>query len=383
MRDNQGAMLSTAKGQNVTALKSTAEFDLPIGEGEQGIPPTEFRVFPAGAFRTSKGTFVFSRASADSVMAQYRDRGNPLMGDYEHMSLQVPPVVAPASISEATPEIRETPMGPELWVVNVQWALPAAQHLRNKEYRLISPAFSHTDEGEILSLVNIALTNLPATYGLQPLVAAKDDGDKPKETEMATTTCAECATKDQEIGGLKAQLTALASDKEALTSKLKSYEDKDNDQMKASQALSASLTDLTGKTDRTEQLAVLTAHKEQAGQFVTLKTQVDADKVAKLTSEYNEKADKAVKAGILPPATKLKCDEIIKTDGIERAMSFLSTFVDASNGTAQVTTLTAATTEPRAAGVVSEAQIKLARQMGKSDAWIKNNLRPLGAGTNA
>jgi phage I-like protein len=375
MRDNQGAMLSTAKGQNVTALKSTAEFDLPIGDSEQGIPPTEFRVFPAGAFRTSKGTFVFSRASADSVMAQYRDRGNPLMGDYEHMSLQVPPVVAPASISEATPEIRETPLGPELWVVNVQWALPAAQHLRNKEYRLISPAFSHTDEGEILSLVNIALTNLPATYGLQPLVAAKDDGDKPKETEMATTTCAECATKDQEIGGLKAQLTALAFDKESLTSRLKAFEDKDEDQMKASQALSASLTELTGKADRTEQLAVLTAHKAQAGQFVTLKAQVDSDKVTKLTAEYTEKADKAVKAGILPPATKLKCDEIIKTDGIERAMSFLSTFVDAS-ATPIVTTLSTATVEPGVdPGRLDPEQIALARMMGKDPKIVSNFLR--------
>jgi phage I-like protein len=301
------------------------------------------------------------------------------MGDYEHMSLQVPPVVAPASISEATPEIRETPLGPELWVVNVQWALPAAQHLRNKEYRLISPAFSHTDEGEILSLVNIALTNLPATYGLQPLVAATDNGDgvnkTEKESTMATTTCAECATKDQEIGGLKAQLTALGTEREALTSRLKAFEDKDEDQMKASQALSASLTELTGKADRTEQLAVLTAHKAQAGQFVTLKAQVDSDKVTKLTAEYTEKADKAVKAGILPPATKLKCDEIIKTDGIERAMSFLSTFVDAS-ATPIVTTLSTATVEPGVdPGRLDPEQIALARMMGKDPKIVSNFLR--------
>src|SRR5690606_21758833 len=69
----------------------------------------------------------------------------------------------------------------ELWAVNVRWTPPAAEALRRKEWRFMSPAFSTDDEGRITSLLNVALTNLPATRRLEPLMAASIPalGDQP------------------------------------------------------------------------------------------------------------------------------------------------------------------------------------------------------------
>lgn len=363
MRDNRIAMSKRKPPQKIAMLKSTAAFDLPADGDGKRIAPTEFRVFGAGPFQTTKGIFSFTQNSADQVMRAYAQRQLPLMGDYEHQtdaeSMGLPPMESPASITEMTPEIRFNDAGhPELWVKDIKWTDKARAYLEAGEYRLFSPVFGHTPEGEITSLIRIALTNKPAMDGLQPLVAAKDVDNESDEEEndMATEACAACTAKDQEIGKLTAQLTALSTEKEALTAKLKDFGAWAEEEKKEHEQLTA----LTGKKDKTEILAVLTAHKAQAEQFVALKASVDAEKIARLTAEYNTKADAAIKAGILPPATKTACDEIAKTDGIEKAMTFLSTFVDTNKDKPLVTTLTAVKSEPAPTPGLTEQQLKIA-----------------------
>lgn len=381
MHDNRLAMSKRKASQRIAMLKSTAAFDLPAGGDGKRTAPTEFKVFGFGPFTTTKGIFTFTQKSADEVMRAYSQRQLPLMGDYEHQtdaeSMGLPPMEAPASITEMTPEIRMDGMGrPELWVKDVKWTARALAYLEAGEYRLFSPVFGHTPEGEITSLIRIALTNKPATDGLQPLVAAKDNNDEEDEEIMAIEACAACTAKDQEIGKLTAQLTALSTEKEALTAKLKDFGQRAEEEEKEH----AQLTALTGKKDKAEIIAVLTAHKAQAEQFVTLKAKVDADEVARLTAEYTTTADAAIKEGKLPPALK---DEWLK-DGPEKGLKQLTTFLSALGGKTLVTTLTNVVKEPAAnGGTLSAEQLKLARQMGKTDEWAQKHLRPLGAGTNA
>jgi len=143
-------------------------------------PPSEFRIFASGKVETTKGTFTFDEAAAKSVMADYKAHGIDLMIDYDHASLasaSLDPATAGKAAGWFNLELR---MG-ELWAVNVRWTEPAAEALRAKEWRFMSPAFQ-TEEGRVCSLLNVAITNLPATRQLTPLMAAK------RETTMASDT---------------------------------------------------------------------------------------------------------------------------------------------------------------------------------------------------
>lgn len=127
--------------------------------------PKEFRIWAFGQLDTLKGEFTFDQEAARRVMAEYEDYGNELSFDYEHQALkQVGQAPAAAWFNI---ELRND----GLWATNIRWTPKAEEYLANKEYRYFSPAFLH-EGGRITKLVNIALTNIPATKNLAPLVAA-------------------------------------------------------------------------------------------------------------------------------------------------------------------------------------------------------------------
>ena len=133
-----------------------------------GQLPTEFRVFPFGVIETSHGVYRFTLEDAQALVERWRRLGNQIPIDYDHQMLDGSPPAPAAGWADL--EVRAD----GLWAVNVTWTPRAEEFLRNREYRYFSPAF-HTEwreDGEhIVELVNIALTNLPATHKLEPLVA--------------------------------------------------------------------------------------------------------------------------------------------------------------------------------------------------------------------
>ena len=131
-------------------------------------PPVEFRVFAAGENDTTKGVFLFDAEAARLVMAEFERHGD-VMIDLEHLSLDVEGRnFDPDARGWARLEVRNG----ELWAVGVTWTEDGAARLRAKTQRFISPTFDIDAEGRITRLVNIAITALPATHGLTPLVAA-------------------------------------------------------------------------------------------------------------------------------------------------------------------------------------------------------------------
>lgn len=134
-----------------------------------GEPPSEFRIFTAGVVDTVKGKFTFDETSAASVMAEYAAHGIDLMIDYDHASLDIG--VDPSLSGRAAGWFNLEVRGGELWAVNVRWTPPAAEALRRKEWRFMSPAFQ-TEGSRIVAVMNVAITNLPATRRLEPLMAA-------------------------------------------------------------------------------------------------------------------------------------------------------------------------------------------------------------------
>jgi phage I-like protein len=136
-------------------------------------PPREFRIFKRGENMTMKDErpFIFDDAAALAVMAAYLEHGIDRMIDLEHKSLpkEDGTVEDPDARGWCKLELRDG----ELWAVNVTWTPDGAARLRDKRQRYISPVFRYNaDTLQILSLYNIAICAIPATYEAPPLVAA-------------------------------------------------------------------------------------------------------------------------------------------------------------------------------------------------------------------
>ncbi len=141
--------------------------DVPLA-GAEKKPPTEFRIFPFGKVATSKGTFSFDEDDAAGLLEAFLSQGNELMIDYDHLA--VDPIL-PGQAKAAgwfVPQIRDD----GLWATDVKWTPEAARMLASSEYGYFSPAFDYDKRGHIQQLANVALTNLPATKQMRPLVAA-------------------------------------------------------------------------------------------------------------------------------------------------------------------------------------------------------------------
>lgn len=168
-------------------------------------PPKEFRIFRAGENFTTKDErpFIFDEASAALLMAEYAAHGVDIAIDREHLSLdQESANYDPDARGWCNLEVRNG----ELWAVNVRWTPDGLERLRNKTQRYISPVFTYAKESlQILSLYNIAICAIPATYEAPPLVAAsKRSGKKlgtlsveAKKMDALKAVCKALGLKDE------------------------------------------------------------------------------------------------------------------------------------------------------------------------------------------
>lgn len=163
--------------------------------GDDGSLPTEFRIFRAGENTSTKGTVLFNEEAAAAVMAAYEKHGAELPLDLEHLSTDPE---ARNFNSDAMAwfrlELRRDERGAsELWAVDVRWTDEGARRLRGRLQRYISPAFWTNKKGVVVEVLNVALTSLPASDGLQPLIAASRTGSgaKRRNAPMADDAASE------------------------------------------------------------------------------------------------------------------------------------------------------------------------------------------------
>jgi hypothetical protein len=139
-----------------------------------GEPPEEVLLFKAGTNRTYKGDLLFDDLAARLVLADAEDHGADFFFDYDHFSLYGFSREAGEAAAWFSIEVRDG----ELWAVNIRWTEDGAAKVRARKYRYISPAVEfQLDNRRIARLINVALTNLPASHGLPPLMAASQGGD--------------------------------------------------------------------------------------------------------------------------------------------------------------------------------------------------------------
>jgi phage I-like protein len=324
-------------------------------------PPTEFRLFAFGENETSKGTFILDALSAAVAMAAYRDQGNDLYVDYDHSVVH-----GGESIAAGWFGLEQREDG--IWAVNVRWTDKALAHLEGKEYRYFSPYFMVDENNRIVEILNIALTNFPATKRMQPLIAADrrtvslamsfDDIWKALRAAVQAYSGTSWAwvmevfdeyvvfeledsqtlyripyqiQNDQVVlvgdavevrktyepieGGktMKTVLTKLGLQEEATEAQALSA-------VTALQEDHAQLIALTGKPTAAEALAVVRAWQQGAEQVPVLSARVDELEQEKKTAELNALIQQGQEEGKLSPAML----EWAKTQSKESLTAFLS-----------------------------------------------------------
>jgi phage I-like protein len=179
---------------------------LNIAEGEE--PPTEFEILAAGETKTTKGPLLFDKLAGDSVMTDFQDKGrDQLPVDYDHGMLSF--ITTPDGSKAAgwfTPSVSKSG---SLMASDVQWTPKAAQALGDREYRFFSPAVMLDEESDpprVMKLINLALTNLPATKNQAPLVASDKSDESPGK---GTTIEDEMSSELLKLLGAKTEAEAM------------------------------------------------------------------------------------------------------------------------------------------------------------------------------
>jgi phage I-like protein len=129
--------------------------------------PAEFQVLPEGKIEIEGMDPAFlDETAAAGVIAVFKARGNDMVIDYEHQTLEDGQAPAAGWIKDLIWKGKEG-----LWAA-VEWTRKAKEYLENREYRYFSPVMLvGAKDGRVVRLVNLALTNSPKINRLQPIVA--------------------------------------------------------------------------------------------------------------------------------------------------------------------------------------------------------------------
>ncbi|PIQ96068.1 MAG: hypothetical protein COV67_11565 [Nitrospinae bacterium CG11_big_fil_rev_8_21_14_0_20_56_8] len=144
-------------------------FILAQGELDRAAP-AEIQIAKLGEFKDGAGKpFCITPEQVEEMIDRFSRRANDLVIDYHHQTLDGKAMaIAAGWIKQLIDKGEEG-----LWTV-VEWTDRAAEYIRNREYRYLSPVFlSRKAEGETGlpgELHSAALTNDPAIDGMVPLV---------------------------------------------------------------------------------------------------------------------------------------------------------------------------------------------------------------------
>lgn len=361
-----------------------AMFRVAVALTDDGKLPAEFRLFAAGDNRTTKGTFIFDAESAESVAKYAAEWGNDFMIDYEHASLAaltVDPAEAGKAAGWFRPEVRDG----ALWATAVSWTAAAAEKLKAREYRYISPAADFETDAKtgacrITQLINCALTNIPATIGMEPLVASRTqvalkgspmDGWVPmclgRYCCTSSLCCQACDSKvlcaslygtstvppdpsgdtsasamqmsARESGAaweskiialarkensMKTLLTALSLPETASEAEARVALTKLQDKLGKREEQHRSLFSLTGKDNFSEAVGIIAGWKQNSEQVAALSAEVTALKTEKQTAEAETLIANAKKDGRLAPAKEAEARKLLEVHGIAALSALIS-----------------------------------------------------------
>ncbi len=149
-----------------TVGKAVATCEAPLPEGV----PEWVKLLPAGKFSADDGR-AWNLGAPEDVVRLSTASGIDLPVDYHHHSITAQTAGHKAVAAGWIKALAARPDGIH---ARIEWTPAAAEHLRDREYRFISPTFFHDAGGEVLKIISAALTNVPALPQLPALAERKD-----------------------------------------------------------------------------------------------------------------------------------------------------------------------------------------------------------------
>lgn len=153
-------------------------------------------VLPLGNFAPNDGRqlpfdhWVLSGHQASAITTKRNSTSVRMVVDYEHATLTAKRTGNKAPAAGWVKSLQATDAG---IVADIEWTEAASNHIRNNEYKYLSPVFSTSKSGEVLDLHHIALTNDPALSHLDEVTLAAASaqifpGNTPTQHEVQTMT---------------------------------------------------------------------------------------------------------------------------------------------------------------------------------------------------
>jgi len=320
-----------------------------ISLGGDGKAPAAIQLLQAGVNVTDHygegngGEFVFDSVAAAMVMQAFQDDGiGRLYADWNHGSLPKPGFPPPtreqgASSCSFVPAVDA--MG-NLIADDIQWTDDGRSDVEGGKYNLFSPAFTwgFGDDGicRPTKLVNFALVNLAGLKNIKPLMAAMSALNTDERTatmdfeKLYNETKVQLETANARIrtlegtgshvvalsmaAGVKPDaadadrvvaVTGLATLRSSLLREVGAETpDAALGAVKGLVALRSEVFGISGQKTPEEAVVALKSMKADAGELVTLKAQIENDKVVALRAELDTTWSTAVSAFKLTPAQK-------------------------------------------------------------------------------
>lgn len=165
---------------------AVAAFAVSIGDSDL---PEWIEVLPAGTFAAVDGRGPFENSNPDLIIrasvAKMPEVG--LVLDYDHSTDLAAPEGRP---SIAAGWIKQFRVEGGAIFARIEWTQRAAEALKAKEYRYISPVFEHSKDGKVERILRAALTNNPALINL-PAIASAQRQTMAKKKGMSLSDMAE------------------------------------------------------------------------------------------------------------------------------------------------------------------------------------------------
>jgi len=292
---------------------ATAIFQTDLAAQANGAPEW-VQLFPAGPELIARdGRKWF--ANAPAVVAAFAANNGPLPIDYEHGQdhLAAKGHEAPAAGWIVAVEDR----GGEVWG-KVEWTERASAMIASREYRFISPAFTHEKSGRITRLAGAGLVNRPALE----MTALSRENETVKE-EMMLKAIAKALGLDEgaDEAAILAAISERGEERKALASALKL------DPAKADQAA------LSGAIATLQEEHATASQRPEATEVAALRQGLDDAKTAlaalkqKDTDREIEAAlDQAAGEGKVTPASRETFKAMCQAEGgLERFKALAAT----------------------------------------------------------
>ena len=295
----------------ITAI-CTADLELPAGD-----PPQSIKLIPTGAISCNDGRkFEIKDAAAVVAASKQRAAGLDLPIDYEHQVEYAPENGQPAPAAGWIKNIEARGDG---IYGQVEWTSRAAEMIRKREYRYISPVFTATKTGQVGVILRAALVNAPALD--MPALAKSFAKLAQQETDM---------NFEKLITALRAKLGMKdeATEEEMLAAidKMAAADNPDDppkteDEPAAMSALCKALG-IAEDTPVDQVVTVVAALKNKGTDgktvsiedFTALANQFRELKASRDDAEAEAAVDVAVAAGKIAPATKASMLAFCKSD---------------------------------------------------------------------